>query len=44
MISRPLNKFIAKVPTEQDKFMLLLELHAILLFALFMAECNEEFS
>ena len=34
------QKFIAKVPTEQDKFMLLLERYANLLFALFTAECT----
>ena len=34
------QKFVAKVPTEQDKFMLLLECYANLLVALFTAECT----
>ena len=34
------QKFVAKVPTEQDKFMLLLERYANLLFALFTEECT----
>jgi hypothetical protein len=33
------QKFIAKVPTDQEKFMLLLERYANLLFALFTDEC-----